>query len=65
MARVKIEEMVEHLSSEFRKALAEAVRKELPDASFDEYSLFRSFKRAIGRKCTTWERVPDRHVDAG
>ncbi len=63
MARVKIEEIVDHLSTEFRKALDEAVRKEIPDAEFNQRQLFRQFHRAVGRKCNTWESVPDHYVE--
>jgi hypothetical protein len=63
MARVKIEDIIDHLSSEMRKALVAAVENELPDAEIDAHSLFRAFKRAVGRKCSTWESVPDSYVD--
>jgi hypothetical protein len=64
MARVKPEEIVEDLDSEFRRALSDAVKEVLPAAQFDEYELFRAFKRAVRRKCNTWERVGDSHVEA-
>jgi hypothetical protein len=64
MARVKIEEVVDHLSSEMRKALEDAARETVQDdGSFDPDDLFRAFKRAVGRKCSTWERVPDHYVE--
>lgn len=63
MARVKIEEVVDHLSSEIRKALSIAVNNVIPNAEFDERQLFREFRRAVGRKCDTWERVPDQYID--
>ena len=63
MAKVKIEEIIDDLSSEIKKALDEAVRRTIPGAVFDRNSLFREFKRAVGRKCRVWERVPDRHVE--
>lgn len=62
MARVKVQSVVEHLDSDLRRALADAVTDVLPDAQFDEYDLFRAFSRAVGRKCSTWERVPDHLV---
>lgn len=62
MARVKIEEIVDSLSSDIRRALADAVNEVIDDAKFDEHELFRAFKRAVSRKCSTWERVPDRYV---
>ena len=63
MARIKAEEIVDDLSSEFRRALGDAVSEVLPGVSFDEYELFRAFKRAVRRKCRTWERVRDSHVE--
>lgn len=63
MARVKVEEIVEHLDHDLRRALAEAAEEVLPSGTrFDEYEFFRAFKRAVRRKCSTWERVPDRYV---
>jgi len=64
MARVNMEEIVDHLSSEIRKALALTVRDEFPDADFNERALFRKFRRNVGRKCSTWEYVPDQYVDS-
>lgn len=63
MARIKAEEIVDHLSSEMRRALRDAVKEVIPDVSVDEYQLFRAFRRAVGRKCSTWEQVPDQYVE--
>ncbi|BBQ13553.1 hypothetical protein WP1W18C01_39130 [Stenotrophomonas maltophilia] len=64
MAQVQMDEIVDHLSSEMRKALADAVREVAPEAKIDSYQLFRAFKRAVRRKCGTWETVPDGAVQA-
>lgn len=63
MASVKMEEIVDHLSSEVRRALEDAVRQVDPDSQINSHELFRAFRRAIGRKCSTWERVPDHYVE--
>lgn len=63
MARVKMEEIVDHLSSEMRRALAQTIRQEFPEVDFDERALFRKFRRNVGRRCSTWENVPDHYVD--
>lgn len=63
MAQVKIEDVIEHLDSEMRKALEAAVNEVLPRAHFDPRDLFRAFKRAIRHKCRTWEEVPDDCVE--
>ena len=63
MARVKMQEIVDELSSEMRKSLTVAVQEIIPDAVFDEYALFRAFRKAVGRKCNTWEKVSDHYVE--
>lgn len=63
MARVKIENIIDHLNYDLRHALRDAVNNILPNAEFDERELFREFKRAVYRKCNTWESVPDSYVE--
>jgi hypothetical protein len=63
MAHVKIEGIVDHLSSEMVRALRETLDELVPNASrIDEKEFFRDFKRRIDRKCSTWEKVPDKYV---
>lgn len=59
MARVKPEELVDELSFQFRKALALTVSEMFPGIQFDERELFRAFRKAIHRKCNSWENVND------
>ncbi len=63
MARVKIEGIIDYLGNDMRKALRDAVEEVVPNTQFDEYELFRTFKRKVNRKCSTWERVPDRFIE--
>ena len=63
MAHVKIEDIVDHLSTEMRRALEDAVKSVAPNAHFDAHQLFREFRRAVGRKCNTWENAPDHFVE--
>lgn len=62
MAQVEIEEVVDHLSTEFRKALEDICREHFPSSDFDSQELFRDFLRAVRRRCSTWEEVPNEHV---
>ena len=62
MAQVKMDELVDHLSSEMTRALEEAVQEVLPGVQCDSHELFRAFKRAVYRKCSIWERIPDQCV---
>ena len=63
MARVKIEDIIDHLDGDVRKALKLAIEKTIPGAQFNDRELFRNFTREVGRKCSTWENVPDHYVE--
>lgn len=63
MARVQPDEIVDHLSVEFTRALEDAVLAVMPQASFDRNTIFRAFKRAVYLRCSTWEDVPDEYVE--
>ena len=63
MAKVKIESIVDHLSLEMRKALEIAVSEEIGDVDFDPKALFKAFRKAVYRKCSVWETVPDAYVE--
>jgi NAD dependent epimerase/dehydratase family enzyme len=63
MARIKIEDVIDHLSYEMRRALEDAVNNVAPDTKLDTHELFRAFCRGIRRKCNTWENIPDNLVE--
>ena len=65
MAQVNIEEIVDHLDSEMRRALEDAVREVAPSIMVDSRTLHRAFVRAVRRRCSTWETVPDQYVRSG
>ena len=62
MAQVDVENVVEHLRTEMRRALEAALREVSPENNVDSYALFRAFRRAVRRKCSSWESVPDRCI---
>jgi hypothetical protein len=62
MAQVHIEDIIDHLSLEMRRALAAAVKEAVPEAEFSEWQLYRAFLREVRLKCSTWEQVPDKLV---
>lgn len=64
MAKVKIEDVVDHLSHEMKKALEDAVNQTVPNAHFDRNALFKAFKKAVYRRCSVWENVPDMYVQS-
>ncbi|KNY30163.1 hypothetical protein [Pseudobacteroides cellulosolvens] len=63
MGRVNIEKVIDHLNSDIRKALRDAVEEVTELENFDEYELFRTFKRKVRSKCNTWENVPDNYIE--
>jgi hypothetical protein len=62
MAEIKVEEVIDHLRSEMKRALEDAVTEVIPTAQYDRDELYREFKRAVYRKCNIWESVPDEYV---
>ncbi|MGO9138125.1 MAG: hypothetical protein ACLP9S_17365 [Syntrophales bacterium] len=62
MARIKVEDVVDHLDREFRGALKDTMQEMFPELEFDERELFRTFKKKVYRKCSIWESVPDHYV---
>ena len=63
MARVKIERILDRLSSDLTRALEDALARS-GVSGVDARELYREFVRAADRRCSTWERVPDSAVDA-
>jgi hypothetical protein len=63
MARVKIESIVTKLDYEMKRALEDAVRRVLPEAQVDRTQLFKEFRKAVGRKASTWVSVSDCDVE--
>ena len=63
MAKIRMETVIAHLSPQMRGALSDAVSRVLPNARYDQQQLLSEFKKAIGRKCGTWQNVPDHCVE--
>jgi hypothetical protein len=59
MARIKIEELVYALDTQFKKALESTVKKTCPECSFDSMLLFVEFRKELYRQCQSWESVPN------
>jgi hypothetical protein len=64
MARIKVTDIIDHLSVQIRGALDEAVERTLPGVEVDRAKLYREFRRALGARCKTWENAPNAAVDA-
>jgi hypothetical protein len=64
MAQVKLEEILDHLDSEVKAAFAIALHEVAPNADIDHRVFFKAFVRAVRRKTSTWETVPDHYVES-
>ena len=64
MAKVKIEEIIDHLDSEMKKALEDTFTKMAPSLKIDKNTIFREFIKAVRKRCSTWETVPDHFVES-
>lgn len=63
MARIKVEEVLDHLDHDLRRALEATLKEHFPNQIFDARAIFRTFKRQAYRKCNIWENVPDQYVE--
>jgi hypothetical protein len=63
MARINVDDVVHHLSSEFTRALDDTMTRFAPETQYDRNELFRFFKQAVYKRCSSWENVPDRAVE--
>jgi hypothetical protein len=65
MAQVKIEDVVDHLDGEFKKALADTMLHFAPQADYNIDVLYKHFLKRVFTHCALWEEVPDDYVRAG
>lgn len=63
MAKVKIEEIIEHLDHDIRRALDTTLKRHFPDQVINTRAVFKTFTKEVYRKCSIWETVPDRYVE--
>jgi hypothetical protein len=63
MAKIKVDDVIYHLSSEFKKGLDDTMAQFAPGLRYDRDELFRFFNRAVYHHCSVWENVPDNSVD--
>lgn len=65
MAQVQMDELIDHLRTEVKKALADAFAETAPDADVDIDNFYHVFKRRVYHHCNVWEQVPDQYVNKG
>ena len=63
MAKVKIEDVVYHLDSEFKKALDDTMAAFAPNIAYSRDELFKFFLSRVYKHCSTWENIPDKYID--
>jgi hypothetical protein len=59
MAKIKIEEVVYALDTQFKKALENTIKKMIPDVKVDSRMLFVEFRKELYRQCQSWESIPN------
>ncbi len=62
MAQIVVDDIVDHLSSEFKKALRRTLEKEMIGENNDINQIYRIFLKEIRRACNSTERVPDNYI---
>tara|TARA_R110002050_G_scaffold4019_9_gene20502 strand:- start:590 stop:784 length:195 start_codon:yes stop_codon:yes gene_type:complete len=63
MAYIDIEEVIEYLDSDIKKALEQALQNYGIKENIDRNRLFKEFVKSVRRKCSSREYVPDNLVD--
>ena len=63
MARIRVEQIVDHLGSKLRGAIDDTLKALVPDASIEAQDFYRELKKNLGRRCRQWEDVPNNTVE--
>ena len=63
MARIKVDDVVYHLSGEFTRALDDTMAQFAPEVRYDRNEVFRFFNKAVYKHCSAWEEVPGGSVE--
>ena len=59
MAKIKVEELVYALDTQFKKALENTIKKVCPEKEVDSMLLFVEFRKELYRQCQSWESIPN------
>ena len=59
MAKIKVEELVYALDTQFKKALENTIKKVCPEKEVDSMILFVEFRKELYRQCQSWESIPN------
>lgn len=62
MAQIKLEAVMSRIDSEMKSALRIALNQQFPDKDVDVNSIYRTFKRKVASKCSSWVTIPDDYV---
>lgn len=62
MAKVRIEEVIDHLEEDFRKALRATMQEHFPDEHFNTRAVYKTFKNQISDRCNEWENIPNKYI---
>jgi hypothetical protein len=60
MARVRLDDLIEHFSAELRSVFMQVLKEEAPDV--DANRLFEAFKRAV-KSSHERKNLPDSHIE--
>ena len=64
MARIRVEQVIDHLGGKMRSAIDETLQKLAPDANVDAQAFYRTFKESLRQRCRQWEDVPNNSVES-
>lgn len=62
MAKIKLEAVMSRIDSEMKSALKLALNQHLSDQEVDANSIYKTFKKKVASKCSSWVTISDDYV---
>lgn len=64
MARIRVEQVFDHLGSKLRGAIDDTLKALIPETKVEAQEFYRELKKNLARRCRQWEDVPNNHVES-
>lgn len=62
MAKINIQEIIDHMENDMRKSLDATMREHFPDQDFNSRAVYKSFLKQVNKRCRIWETIPNKYI---
>ena len=62
MAKLNVEQLINHLDLEVRKALEATLREYFPYEEYNSRAISKTFQKELGKRCKVWENIPNKFI---